>query len=87
MSIHTSENDVTARIVSLASRVHLKRLQLPARVACEGSQSAQPHLKDGAVYRPGLPTKLDDRQNHLRDVAGPSRPTKVCARSGAERLS
>ena len=27
---------------------------------------------------PISPTKLDDRQNHLRDVAEPSRLTKVC---------
>ena len=28
---------------------------------------------------PISPTKLDDRQNHLRDVARPGRPARVCS--------
>ena len=39
---------------------------------------AHPHLENSTAYRQLRPTKLDDRQNHLRDVARPSRLARVC---------
>ena len=36
-----------------------------------GSQSPQPHLKDGSVYRQNRPTKLDEIKNfHLEVQVG-----------------